>query len=80
MAFRFHDLWQGSPRHLQRIGEEISSTIRWKRTGLSYAKRRASNNDRVRNKPYRFELRDEYTKGPNPGPLLSWETCYAESS
>ncbi len=38
------------------------------------------------NKPYRFELRDEYTKGPNPRPsptikaLLLWEARYAESS
>ena len=28
------------------------------------------------NNPYRFELRDEYTKGPNPKPLPSIKACY----
>ena len=28
------------------------------------------------NKPYRFELRDEYTKGPNPRPLPTIKASY----
>ncbi len=28
------------------------------------------------NKPYRFELRDEYTKGPNPRPLSMIKASY----
>jgi hypothetical protein len=28
------------------------------------------------NKPYRFELRDEYTKGPNPRPLSTIKASY----
>ncbi len=30
VAFRLHDMWQGSLGHSQGIGEEISSAIRWK--------------------------------------------------
>jgi hypothetical protein len=76
MAFRLRDIWQ-----------EVSDTL--KESVKKYLQQFVGS-ERVfptqngaprimtefLNKPYRFELRDEYTKGPNPRPLPTIKASY----
>ncbi len=76
MAFRPRGIWRGSLRHSQRIGEELLQQF----VGSERVFPTQNGAPRIMteflNKPCRFELRDEYTEGPNPRPLPTVKASY----